>query len=72
MKALNQFEILNSKAETDYRVCQILKNHNEIEAVAFHAQQYLEKKMKAFLALNEEPFEKIHDLNRLNQKCIEI
>jgi HEPN domain-containing protein len=34
--------------------------------VCFHAQQAVEKMMKAMLVKNDEPYPKSHDLNRLN------
>jgi HEPN domain-containing protein len=37
--------------------------------IAFHAQQAVEKAMKAFLAWNDEPFRKTHSLEELGRQC---
>lgn len=42
------------------------------EAVCFHAQQCIEKYMKAILQENEVEFEKIHDLDVLLGQCIDF
>ncbi|MEE9295435.1 MAG: HEPN domain-containing protein [Phycisphaerae bacterium] len=36
---------------------------------AFHAQQAVEKLLKAYLVYREHPFEKIHDLEELIDQC---
>lgn len=59
------------KAENDYIVA--IREFNSIppvfEAVCFHAQQCIEKYMKAILQENNIEFEKIHDLAALLQLC---
>ena len=59
------------KAEGDYQVaCRELETQPPIpEAVCFHAQQCLEKYLKAILQENDLAFEKIHDLDVLLQQC---
>lgn len=37
----------------------------------FHAQQAVEKTLKAFLSRHDIPFRKIHDLSVLGQQCLE-
>jgi len=37
----------------------------------FHAQQAVEKALKAFLSWHDIPFRKIHDLSVLGQQCLE-
>ena len=60
------------KAEKDYLVAKReLKAEPLIgEAICFHAQQCIEKYMKAILQENEIEFEKIHDLDVLLRQCI--
>lgn len=38
--------------------------------IMFHAQQAAEKSMKAFLAWNDVPFRKTHNLEELGQQCV--
>lgn len=38
----------------------------------FHAQQAVEKALKAFLALHDTPFRKTHDLVELGRQCVSI
>ena len=42
------------------------------DAACFHAQQCIEKYLKAVLQKHEIPFRKIHDLEILLQACLEI
>ena len=42
------------------------------DATCFHAQQCIEKYLKAVLQKHEVPFRKIHDLEILLQSCLEI
>lgn len=60
-----------SKAEEDYLVAtrELKANPPALDAVCFHAQQCVEKYMKAILQENEIEFEKIHDLDVLLQRC---
>ena len=62
------------KAEGDYQVaCRELETQPPVpEAVCFHAQQCLEKYLKAILQENDLAFEKIHDLDVLLQQCKEF
>ena len=62
------------KAEEDYKTSKILLKAEEFSPsiVGFHAQQCIEKYLKAFLANNDMAPPKIHDLVRLNVMCIGI
>jgi len=62
------------KAEEDYKTSKILLNVEEFSPsiVGFHAQQCVEKYLKAFLANNDIAPPKIHDLVRLNVICVSI
>jgi HEPN domain-containing protein len=37
--------------------------------IAFHAQQTVEKSLKAFLSWNDEPYRKTHNLVELGEQC---
>jgi len=56
-----------AKAEGDWRVCHRLSGDPEphTEAVAFHAQQAVEKYLKALLTWRQVEFPKTHDIKRL-------
>lgn len=41
-----------------------------VEDAAFHAQQAVEKSLKAFLALHDMPIRKTHDLVGLGAECV--
>jgi HEPN domain-containing protein len=60
-----------AKAEEDYLVAtrELKAKPPALDAVCYHAQQCIEKYMKAILQENEIDFEKIHDLDILLQKC---
>jgi len=62
------------KAEEDYKTSKILLNAEEVSPsiVGFHAQQCIEKYLKAFLANNNMVPPKTHDLVRLNIMCVGI
>jgi len=55
------------KAEDDWRLCHRLAMDSEpyAEATAFHAQQAVEKYLKAFLTWHQIEFPKTHDIRRL-------
>ncbi len=55
------------KAEDDWRLCRRLAMDSEsyAEATAFHAQQAVEKYLKAFLTWHQIEFPKTHDIKRL-------
>ena len=42
------------------------------EDAVFHAQQAVEKSLKAFLVWHDEPFQKTHDLGKLGSQAIRI
>jgi len=56
--------VLARKAEGDEKAMRLLAANSEIddEAVGFHAQQAIEKRLKAVLAANDVPFELKHPL----------
>lgn len=62
------------KAEEDYKTARILLDAKEVSPsiVGFHAQQCVEKYLKAFLANNDVAPPRIHDLVRLNPFSVEF
>jgi HEPN domain-containing protein len=56
-----------SKAAADLRVCDLLSTAggDQLEAIAFHAQQAAEKALKAYLVWHQVEFPKTHDIQRL-------
>jgi HEPN domain-containing protein len=60
-----------SKAEDDFVVAEreYIFKKPIYDVVCFHAQQCVEKYMKAMLQENDIEFEKIHDLDLLLEKC---
>ena len=62
------------KAEEDFRATQILLGVEEFppSVVGFHAQQCVEKYLKAFLVSQGVKPPRIHDLVLLNSSCLEI
>jgi HEPN domain-containing protein len=61
--------VLGRKAEGDAKAMRRLASDPEIDddAVGLHAQQAIEKWIKAVMALNEIDEKRIHDLGRLSQ-----
>jgi len=61
-----------AKAEKDYLVAirELKADPPVTEAVCFHAQQCIEKYLKAILQENEVEFEKVHDLDILLNQCV--
>ena len=60
-------------AERDARTLAALVDHRDVddEPIGFHAQQAVEKCLKAVLALHRVPFRKTHDLDELLDLLIE-
>ena len=60
-------EVLSRKAQGDAKVLRLLAPNDEIgdDAVGFHAEQAIEKWLKAVIASRGEDFEFTHDLHRL-------
>ena len=48
------------------------RNFPNYDAAGFHAQQCIEKYMKAFLQMHEIQFRKIHDLSALMELCLPV
>ena len=73
MKPITQEWI--EKAEGDFatleRECQAQEKPN-YDGICFHAQQCVEKYLKAILSEAEQPFGKIHDLVALLEQVLEI
>lgn len=46
------------------------RKHPNYDAAGFHAQQCIEKYLKALLQIHNKPFQKIHDLLALAEICI--
>ena len=61
-------------ADNDLKVAQHeIKNEDcVVNAVCFHAQQCVEKYLKAFLIFHDKPIVKTHDIALLLKQCIEI
>jgi HEPN domain-containing protein len=59
--------VLARKADGDEKAMRLLAANSEIddESVGFHAQQAIEKRLKAVLAANDVPFELKHPLGPL-------
>ncbi len=55
-------------AQTDVRMAQLALPESLFAAVCFHAQQAVEKSMKAILAMREENIPKTHSLARLSDQ----
>jgi HEPN domain-containing protein len=63
------------KAEGDYQTAlreRRVRRRPNHDAVCFHAQQCIEKYLKALLTEHEKPFPKIHDLLKLGEMCFRI
>lgn len=62
-----------SKAEEDYQAAILLSRKKKplfLNSVCFHSQQAAEKYLKAYLALRDVCFPKIHDLILLKNLCV--
>ena len=55
-------------AEREFRV----RRRPNYDAVCFHAQQSIEKCLKAMLTERGRPFPKIHDLIKLGERCFDV
>ena len=61
------------KAENDLKIAkdEILTENPATDAICFHAQQCVEKYLKAYLSFIDKPFGKTHDIALLIELCIE-
>jgi HEPN domain-containing protein len=61
------------KAENDLKIAkdEILTENPATDAICFHAQQCVEKYLKAYLSFIDKPFRKTHDIALLIELCIE-
>lgn len=58
------------KAGSDlYATERLLDGNGPYDAACFHAQQAIEKAMKALLALSGQPIPRTHDLDELQRTC---
>lgn len=64
---LEEAQSLLKLAERDWEILQVLRDapRVHVSGVAFHAQQLVEKSIKALLAMRDLPFDRTHDLVRL-------
>ena len=62
------------KAENDRKIArrELARPDAITDAVCFHAQQYCEKYLKAFLIYHGAEYPKTHDLSRLIELCVRI
>jgi len=61
------------RAYTDLRVAEkLLEVGEDPWVIAFHAQQAVEKALKAYLVLHNKQIGKIHNIARLIDLCIEV
>ncbi|HTC71778.1 MAG TPA: HEPN domain-containing protein [Solirubrobacteraceae bacterium] len=63
-------ETLLRLAESDLQACRVLADASDIAdgAVGFHAQQAVEKALKAAIVLTEAELPRMHDLERLSDR----
>lgn len=62
-----------AKAESDLvSAKKLFDGDGPFDTACFHAQQAIEKLLKAFLAYHGQPIPKTHDLQDLQQACLEI
>lgn len=70
-----QYEILMTKAGSDLAAAKHLllvqDEELDLEVIFFHLQQAAEKYLKTLLSFHGEHFEKVHDLGRLMEMCIQ-
>ncbi len=59
------------KADNDLNAAKILLGKVEPWVITFHAQQAVEKYLKAYLTYKGRPFKKTHDILELLDLCIE-
>jgi len=62
-----------TKAGSDlFTITLILKGPGPYDTACFHAQQAVEKTLKAFLAFHDRPLPRTHDLDEKQRLCMEI
>ncbi|HEM62253.1 MAG TPA: HEPN domain-containing protein [Chloroflexi bacterium] len=66
-RATPEAQMLLRAAGSDWKTVELLLEHRDapVSSVGFHAQQYLEKVMKAVLVSNAVIFHRTHDLEEL-------
>ncbi len=62
-----------TKAESDLSAARwMLNSQGPYDTACFHAQQAIEKALKALLALHGQPIPRTHDLDEIQQICLSI
>lgn len=63
-----------TKARTDLRAAEhdMIAVPPLLDDVLFHCQQAIEKSLKAFLVLHDQPFRKTHSLEELGEQCLKL
>lgn len=75
---LDHARMLFSKAQDDWAALKILLENTQVsdEIIGFHAQQIVEKSLKAVLTVKSVPFRRTHDISELidllNDKGISV
>ncbi|MBN1167767.1 MAG: HEPN domain-containing protein [Methanospirillaceae archaeon] len=74
MKLLQEAERLLELAHADQDACIILSHHKELppHIICFHAQQSIEKALKAILILHKQPLRRTHDLSECAYQLEEL
>lgn len=60
------------KGEDDFKLAELALENGIYDYAAFHAQQAVEKFLKAFLVKNGRPITKTHDIAYLIEEAIKI
>jgi len=61
------------KADSDLSTAKkLIEVDGPFDTASFHVQQAIEKMLKAFLVFHEQPIPKIHDLDELQRRCLQI
>ncbi|MEW6048656.1 MAG: HEPN domain-containing protein [Bacillota bacterium] len=63
-----------AKAAMDLRAAEVARSADPpvTSDIVFHAQQMVEKALKAFLAWHDKPFRKTHSLVELGEQCAQL
>jgi HEPN domain-containing protein len=62
-----------AKAESDFVTARlVLDGPGPYDTACFHAQQAIEKLLKAFLAFHGQPIPRTHDLEELQRLCLQV
>ncbi len=62
-----------AKAQSDLSsASKLVDTNGPYDTACFHVQQSIEKLLKAYLAFHDKPIPKTHDLEELQQLCLDI